>query len=80
MPAMPAAARATAGIIGWLREHSVLGPLNIALTLLSLLFCWWIVPPLLNFLIFDAIWSGERSHRLYRDAGSRRASAPAGRS
>jgi general L-amino acid transport system permease protein len=47
------------GIIGWTREHLFSGPLNIVLTLLSLVLLWWIVPPLLNFLIFDATWVGE---------------------
>ena len=47
------------GVWGWMREHLFGSKLNIALTLLSLLVIWWIVPPLLNFLIFDATWSGS---------------------
>jgi general L-amino acid transport system permease protein len=58
VPAMPPPSR-DRGIAGWLREHLLSTPLNAALTLLSILFLWWIVPPLLNFLIFDAVWSGE---------------------
>ena len=58
VPAMPPPSRGR-GLLGWLREHLFSGPLNIILTLLSLLLLWWIIPPLLNFLIFDATWSGD---------------------
>ena len=47
------------GIWGWVQEHLFASRLNIALTLVSLLVIWWIVPPLLNFLIFDATWTGS---------------------
>jgi general L-amino acid transport system permease protein len=57
VPAMPPPSR-DRGFIGWIREHLLSGPLNIVLTLLSLLFLWWLIPPLLNFLIFDATWTG----------------------
>ena len=57
-PAMPPPSR-DRGIVGWLREHLFTGPLNIVLTLLSILFLWWLIPPLLNFLIFDATWIGD---------------------
>jgi general L-amino acid transport system permease protein len=46
------------GIVRVLRERFLCGPLNIALTLASLWVLWWIVPSLLNFLIFDASWTG----------------------
>ncbi len=58
VPAMPPPSR-DRGIVGWLREHLFTGPLNIVLTLLSILFLWWLIPPLLNFLIFDATWVGD---------------------
>ncbi len=57
-PAMPPPTR-DRGIVGWMREHLFTGPLNIVLTLLSILFLWWLIPPLLNFLIFDATWIGD---------------------
>ena len=47
------------GVIGWIREHLFSSWLNVALTLLRLLLLWWIIPPLLNFLIFEATWSGS---------------------
>ncbi len=46
------------GAIGWLRTALFSGPLNIVLTILSGALIVLIVPPLLNFLIFDATWSG----------------------
>ncbi len=46
------------GAWGWVREHLLSSWLNIVLTLLSVLLLLWIVPPLLNFLIFDATWTG----------------------
>ena len=56
--AMPAPLR-NRGVWGWMREHLLSSWLNVALTALSLLALWWIVPPLLNFLIFDATWTGS---------------------
>ena len=47
-----------AGIFRWLRANLFSSPLNIALTLICLLFIAWIVPPLLRFLLIDATWSG----------------------
>jgi len=46
------------GAIGWLRENLISGPMNIALTLLSILLIAWIGPPLVKFLFIDAVWSG----------------------
>lgn len=58
VPPMPPPLR-DRGIVGWLREHLLTGPLNVVLTLLSILFLWWLVPSLLNFLVFDATWVGD---------------------
>ena len=48
-----------AGAIGWMRKNLFSGPLNIALTILSVLLIVWIVPPLAKFLVIDAVWSGS---------------------
>ncbi|MGA8322550.1 MAG: amino acid ABC transporter permease [Xanthobacteraceae bacterium] len=56
-PLPPPVARS--GIIGWLRENLVSSPFNIALTLICAAFLAWIVPPLLRFFVFDAIWSAD---------------------
>ena len=48
----------TRGLIGWLRHRLFNSWLNVFLTLLSLYLLWLIVPPLLRFLILDAVWDG----------------------
>jgi general L-amino acid transport system permease protein len=50
--------RSGRGAMAWMRENLFSGPLNTALTLLSLYVLYLIVPPLLNFLVLDAVWSG----------------------
>lgn len=46
------------GPIGWVREHLLSTPFNIAMTILIGLLFFWIVPELVNFLFIDAVWSG----------------------
>jgi general L-amino acid transport system permease protein len=46
------------GTIGWLRDNLFSSPLNIALTVLSVLLVVWVTPPLVKFLIIDAVWDG----------------------
>ena len=53
----PPPARMT-GAIGWLRENLLSTPFNIALTIIVVLLLLWIVPNLVKFLLFDAVWSG----------------------
>jgi general L-amino acid transport system permease protein len=55
---LPAPASAT-GIVGWLRANLFSSPGNTVMTVLALAFALWVVPPLLNFLIFDAVWTGQ---------------------
>ena len=47
------------GSIGWIRENLISGPMNIVLTILSILLIAWIFPPLIKFLFIDAVWSGS---------------------
>jgi general L-amino acid transport system permease protein len=47
------------GIIGWLRENLFSSPLNIALTIICVAFLAWVIPPLLRFFLFDAVWTGD---------------------
>jgi general L-amino acid transport system permease protein len=49
---------ATTGLLGFVRQRLFGGPLNTALTLLSLLLVIIVLPPLVRFLIIDAVWSG----------------------
>jgi general L-amino acid transport system permease protein len=59
---LPAAAlpppRSGRGAVAWMRENLFSSPLNAGLTLLSAYILYLIVPPLLNFLVFDAVWTG----------------------
>jgi general L-amino acid transport system permease protein len=47
------------GIFRWLRANLFSSPLNIALTLVCVLFIAWIAPPLLRFFLINAVWSGN---------------------
>jgi general L-amino acid transport system permease protein len=47
------------GVIGWMRENLFSSPFNIALTVICLAFLAWIIPPLLRFFVFNAIWSAD---------------------
>jgi general L-amino acid transport system permease protein len=49
---------ALTGSLGWLRQNLFSTPFNIALTIIIGLLFAWIIPELLRFLIFDAVWSG----------------------
>jgi general L-amino acid transport system permease protein len=49
---------AMTGSLGWLRQNLFSTPFNIALTIIIGLLFAWIIPELLRFLIFDAVWSG----------------------
>jgi general L-amino acid transport system permease protein len=59
-PLLPAPS-ARAGSLGWLRANLFSSPLNIALTLICVVFIAWVVPPLLRFLLINATWSGDRA-------------------
>ena len=48
------------GPLIWLRANLFSSPLNVALTFLSLAFLYLIVPPLLDWAVFDAAWRGSR--------------------
>jgi len=47
------------GMFGWLREHLLSSPANIALTLICILLIVWVVTPLVRFFLVDAVWSGS---------------------
>ncbi len=46
------------GVIGWLRYNLFSSALNILLTLFCVLMIAWLSPPLLKFLLIDAVWDG----------------------
>ena len=57
LPARPAPAM-TVGALGWLRANLFSNWLNTGLTVAALLLLWRVVPPLLNWALFDADYAG----------------------
>ncbi len=52
---------ATAGVVGWLRQNLLSSWFNTALTLVALYLIYLTIPPLLNWAVFDAIWTGSEA-------------------
>jgi general L-amino acid transport system permease protein len=50
---------AVGGILGWMRKNLFSGWFNIAMTVMSLALIALILPPLLRFFFFDAVWAGD---------------------
>ena len=46
------------GAIGWIRENLFSTPLNIALTLVSIALIVWVMPPLIQYMFINAVWTG----------------------
>jgi general L-amino acid transport system permease protein len=46
------------GALGWAKENLASTPFNIVLTILIGLLLIWVIPDMLRFLIFDAVWTG----------------------
>jgi general L-amino acid transport system permease protein len=46
------------GALGWVRQNLFSSATNIALTVVCLLLIVWAVPPLVKFLVVDAVWDG----------------------
>jgi general L-amino acid transport system permease protein len=55
--AMPAPLSAR-GPIGWVRQNFFATPTDMVLSVVMILLALWIIPPFLNFMIFDAVWYG----------------------
>jgi general L-amino acid transport system permease protein len=58
LPALPPP-RHHAGAIGWLRANLFSNASNCVLTVLCALLLIWALPPLVKFLLLDAVWSGS---------------------
>ncbi len=50
---------ATKGALFWLRANLLSTPFNITLTIVIVLLLAWIIPDLIKFLVFDAVWTGD---------------------
>src|ERR1700682_1610046 len=58
------------GLIGWAREHLISGPFNITMTILSVLLILLIVPPLVRFMLIDAVWTGDSREACVNASGA----------
>jgi general L-amino acid transport system permease protein len=58
------------GLIGWARENLFSGPFNIVMTILSVLLILLIVPPLLRFMLIDAVWTGDNREACVNASGA----------
>jgi len=56
-PDMPAPT-ITTGIVGWMRANLFSSPVNSVFTILFAALLVWLVPKLLNWAFFDAVWTG----------------------
>src|SRR6202161_2190454 len=60
----------TTGFVGFLRTRLFNSPVNILLTIASLLLLWFTVIPVVKFLLVDAVWRGtDREACLAQNAG-----------
>ncbi len=49
----------TVGPLAWGRQRLFSSPMNSAITIVTLLFLAWALPPIIRWLFIDAVWSGE---------------------
>lgn len=54
-----AAPASQVGLVGWARANLFSSPINTVVTLISLLFIAYLLPPIINWGFFNAIWEGE---------------------
>ncbi len=47
------------GVVGWMRKSLFSSIPNTILTLAAIYLAWVVLPPILNFAVFDAVWSGD---------------------
>jgi len=57
------------GPVAWVREHLFGGVFNTSATILIVLFLAWVLPPFLDFVLFDAVWTGvDREACIFNEA------------
>ena len=64
----------TVGFIGWIRENLLSSTTNIVITVLTIYFLYLIVPPMLNWLFFSAVFEGasrDECRAVMAEAGSK---------
>ncbi|MDQ5909811.1 MAG: ral L-amino acid transport system permease protein [Pseudomonadota bacterium] len=60
----------TIGALGWMRRNLFSSPSNIALTALAAYLLWIALPPLLNWTVFKATWSGDTREACQANSGA----------
>lgn len=58
------------GVLGWLRANLFSSVGNSIASILAILFLVWIIPPILNWLIFDAVWTGDGREACLQGSGA----------
>ena len=51
----------TVGVQGWIRANLISSPANALLTIVAIYLIYALVPPVLNYFIFEAIWVGDKN-------------------
>ena len=57
-PTWPAPIKST-GAIGWMRQNLFSSPLNIVLTITAVWLLWTTVPPVLNWIFLESVWTAD---------------------
>ncbi|MEO1200913.1 MAG: amino acid ABC transporter permease [Pseudomonadota bacterium] len=47
------------GLLHWFRANLFATPADAIMTIVAIIFLAWIIPPILNWLFFNAVWTGE---------------------
>ena len=70
-PSLPPPAN-TIGLVGWINDNLLKGWMNKILTILSVIFLFYTIPPMLDWLFFDAVVSGgsrDECRAIAKEAG-----------
>ena len=51
--------RSEVGVLGWFKHNLFSSPLNVALTILSVVFLSWVIPPVFEWMVVDAVWTAD---------------------
>ncbi len=51
--------RSEIGVLGWVKHNLFSSPLNAALTILAVWFMWMLLPPLIDWMFLDAVWTAD---------------------
>ena len=57
-PEMPPP-RSEVGVLGWIKHNLFSSVSNAVMTVAAVFFLWWVIPPLFEWMILDAIWTAD---------------------